>query len=51
LEPASNVVNDLAETTGHVTNFMTHENGRGVYALRVKPEGVDLGDTITALRR
>jgi len=47
LEPASNVVNDLAETTGHVTNFMAHENGRGVYALRVEPEGVDLGESIT----
>jgi len=47
LEPATNVVNDLAETTGHVTNLMAYENGHAVYSLRVEPEGADLGEPVT----
>lgn len=31
------VVRDLTDTTGHVTNFIAHENDRGVYTLRVEP--------------
>lgn len=39
LAVAETVVADLAETTGHTTNFIARENDRGIYALRVDPEG------------
>lgn len=38
LEQASDVVDDLAETTGHTASFIAHENYSGVYALRVEPD-------------
>ncbi|MFC6864028.1 IclR family transcriptional regulator [Halomicroarcula sp. GCM10025817] len=44
LEPAQDVVTDLAETTGHVSSFIAHENDSGVYALRVEPAGTAASD-------
>jgi DNA-binding IclR family transcriptional regulator len=43
------IVRGLSETTGHATNFITEENGQGVYALWIGPEegtvrGVTEGD-------
>ncbi|SDR08716.1 IclR family transcriptional regulator [Halopelagius longus] len=40
LTVAERVVTELAETTGHTTNFIARENDRGIYALRVEPEGM-----------
>ena len=37
LGAASNVIEDLAETTGHVGNLIVPENYRGVYAIRAEP--------------
>lgn len=39
LDIAESVVSSLAETAGHVTNFIARENDHGVYAFRVEPEG------------
>lgn len=41
IENARGVVERLAETTGHVSNFIAHENDRGVFALRIHPDGVN----------
>jgi len=51
LDTAKRVVGDLADTTGHITNFVVHENAQGVYALRVKPaefasDSVTEGDAV-----
>ncbi|WP_226021872.1 IclR family transcriptional regulator [Halomicrobium salinisoli] len=37
LEAVRPVVRDLTDTTGHVANFIAHENDRGVYTLRIEP--------------
>lgn len=38
------VVENLAETTGHVANFIAREDDRGVYALRIRPDESEEGD-------
>lgn len=38
-EFAESVVTELAETTGHATNFLVRENDEVVYAVRVEPAG------------
>jgi DNA-binding IclR family transcriptional regulator len=40
VDAAERIIHDLADTTGHTSNLVVHENGRGVYALRAKPVGV-----------
>jgi DNA-binding IclR family transcriptional regulator len=40
LATARDAVENLAETTDHVVNFVIHENDRGVFALCVEPDGV-----------
>lgn len=37
LNTARSVVVNLAEATGHTSNFIAHENDRGVYVLRIDP--------------
>lgn len=44
IEHVRPAVEDLAETTGHVANFIARENDRGVYALRIRPDGREGGD-------
>ena len=38
-DAAETVVTELAETTGHATNFMARENDHVIYAFQVEPEG------------
>lgn len=44
IEHVRPVVSDLAETTGHVANFIARENDEGVYALRIAPGDREGGD-------
>lgn len=43
LDTARKVVEDLAETTGHTTSFVLHENHQGVYVFRVTPPDAESG--------
>jgi DNA-binding IclR family transcriptional regulator len=43
LDIARKVVEALAETTGHTTSIVLHENHHGVYVFRVTPPDVESG--------
>lgn len=46
VESVQTMITDLAETTGHVSNFIAHEDDCGVYVVSKSPDGVENNNSV-----